>query len=79
MIRLVDLLYERSEEHSPGEVWITPHKFYGAKSGTGDIRYFVDREDAAKYAGGQTKPPHVGRPEPKDHKQHHEPVQKYSK
>ena len=79
MIRLVDLLFERTEEHSEGEVWITPKKFYGAKSATGDIRYFIDREDAAAYAAGKTKPPHVGRPEPKQHKQHHEPKQKYTK
>jgi hypothetical protein len=76
MILLAELLAE--EEYSPGEVWITKKRYYGAKSATGDIRYFVDREDAVKYAEGNTKPPHPGRPEPKQHKQHHEPKQKYS-
>lgn len=79
MIRLLSLLFERTEEYSEGEVWITPKKFYGAKSATGDIRYFIDRDDAVKYAKGTIKPPHVGRPEPKAHKQHHEPKQKYTK
>lgn len=79
MLSLLDILFERTEEYSEGEVWITPKKFYGAKSATGDIRYFIDREDAAKYASGKTPPPHVGRPEPKQHKQHHEPVQHYTK
>ena len=79
MISLVSLLFERDEEYSEGEVWSTKHRFYGAKSATGDIRYFMDREDAVKYAKGETKPPHVGRPEPKQHKQHHEPTQHYSK
>lgn len=78
MIRLIDLLFERTTEHEQGEVWITPHKFYGAKSQTGDIRYFMDRADAVKYAGGQIKPPTPGRPEPKQHKQHHEPTQHYA-
>ena len=79
MISLIALLLERELEHSEGEVWVTPKKFYGAKSQTGDIRYFIDREDAVKYAHGQIKPPNPGRPEPKMHKQHHEPVQHYTK
>ena len=79
MIRLMDLLFEREEEYESGEVWISPKKYYGAKSRTNDIRYFMDREDAVKYAGGQIKPPNPGRPEPKQHKQHHEPVQHYTK
>jgi hypothetical protein len=79
MISLLDLLFERTEEHSEGTVWVTKHRFYGAKSATGDIRYFVNRESAVDYAKGKTKSPHVGRPEPKTHKQHHEPTQHYSK
>lgn len=78
MIKLYDILFERTEEHASGEVWITKHELYGAKSSTGDIRYFMDREDAAAYAAGKIKPPTVGRPEPKAHKQHHEPKEKYS-
>ena len=77
MISLYEVLLE-TEIHSAGEVWITPHKFYGAKSTTGDIRYFVDREHAVAFAAGKIKPPKVGRPEPKAHKQHHEPKEKYS-
>lgn len=77
MISLYEVLLE-TEIHDEGEVWTTPHKFYGAKSSTGDIRYFVDREHAVAYAAGKIKPPIVGRPEPKAHKQHHEPVQHYS-
>lgn len=79
MIRLIDLLFEREEEYESGEVWISPKRYYGAKSRTGDIRYFMDRDDAVKYAQGKTEPPNPGRPEPKQHKQHHEPVQKYTR
>ena len=79
MIRLLDILTERTEEYGEGEVWMTPKRFYGAKSKTGDIRYFIDREDAVKYAQGKIDPPNPGRPEPKDHKQHHDPVQHYSR
>jgi hypothetical protein len=77
MIYLQELL-DLEDIYDKGEVWITKKRYYGAKSATGDIRYFVDRKDAAAYAAGNIKPPHVGRPEPKDHKQHHEPVQKYT-
>lgn len=70
---LSDILLE--DTYDTGEVWITKHRMFGAKS---SIRYFVDREDAAAYAAGKIKPPKVGRPEPKDHVQHVEPKQKYS-
>lgn len=79
MIRLLDILFENEEKYEKGQVWITKHELFGAKSRTGDIRYFMDRETAVKYASGEIKPPDPGRPEPKQHKQHHEPVQHYSK
>jgi hypothetical protein len=78
MIKLITLLFEDADTYESGEVWITKKRFYGAKSATGDIRYFMDREDAVKYATGKIKPPKVGRPEPKQHVQHHEPKEKYS-
>ena len=78
MIRLIDILFETPEHYDKGQVWITPHELYGAKSSTGDIRYFTSREDAAAFASGKIKPPVPGRPEPKAHVQHHEPVQKYT-
>lgn len=78
MIKLITLLFEDTDKYESGEVWITKHRMFGAKSSTGDIRYFMDREHAVAYASGKIKPPKVGRPEPKDHVQHHEPKQKYS-
>jgi hypothetical protein len=79
MIKLLDILYELAEKYHKGEVWVTAKRLYGAKSATGDIRYFMDREHAVLFAKGMIKPPYVGRPEPKEHTQHHEPVQHYTK
>jgi hypothetical protein len=77
MIYLQELL-DLEDIYDKGEVWITKKRYYGAKNTLGDIRYFMDREDAAAFAAGKIEGPEPGRPEPKDHKQHHEPKQKYT-
>jgi hypothetical protein len=76
MISLMNLVLE--DIYETGQVWITKKRYYGAKNTFGDIRYFMDREDATAFAAGNIEGPEPGRPEPKQHVQHHEPKQKYS-
>jgi len=73
MVKLLDILYPRMT------VWITDHEQFGAKNSLGQVRYFEEREDAEKFAQGTISGPKIGRPEPKQHKQHHDSVEKYSK
>jgi hypothetical protein len=68
-------LLEQDEDRA---VWQTKHKYWGAKNSVHQIRYFHKREDAVKFARGEIKGPIVGRPEPKEHPHHCEPIQHYS-
>lgn len=43
------------------KVWTTKSNVFGARNTEGTTRYFSDREDAAKFAGGTIKGPHPGR------------------
>ena len=46
---------------------------YGARNSVGQVRYFKSEEAARKFASGETKGPHPGRPKPK---QRAKPIQK---
>jgi GNAT superfamily N-acetyltransferase len=46
---------------------------YGARNSVGQVRYFKSEEAARKFASGETKGPHPGRPKPK---QRANPVQR---
>lgn len=77
MIKLISLLFE--DEHETGSVWRTERDIFGAKNAQGFVRYFADREKAAKFASGEIKGPHPGKPVPRtrpEPKQHKEPYAK---
>lgn len=88
MIKLMDILmeYENREKEEQDKrpamsTWIVSidgrRARYGAKNGTGDIRYFEDRENAREYAQGQGTVQHPGRPLHKKRPKRKETVQKY--
>ena len=65
MIRLRDLLPEYGAGHDTKEertVWRTFYGQWGARNTIGQRRYFDTREDATRFARGELKGPHVGRP-----------------
>jgi len=76
MISLRTLLIE---EHDDVSVWQTKHRYWGAKNSIGQRRYFYEKEDATKFAEGDTKGPVIGKPEPKKRPEYEEPKQRYAK
>lgn len=69
MIRLKALLEDLDDERS---IWRTKDGRWGAENTAGQIRYFKDQETATKFARGEIKGPHPGRPEPKERPQRHD-------
>jgi hypothetical protein len=83
MILLRELLDEYwhgdkpSSEKEERSVWQTYSKKFAGRNSMGQVRYFKDREDAAKFATGAVAAPHVGRPKPKKRAKRKERIQKY--
>lgn len=74
MISLRELLEITDDERS---IWQTYGRRWGARNTTGAIRYFRDRELAVKFARGEIKAPHPGRPIRKKRAEPKEKIQTY--
>lgn len=77
MIRLRDILREGDEDKEERSVWRTFANRFGARNTIGQVRYFEDREDAAKFARGEIKGPKVGKPQKPKNKTPKERIQTY--
>jgi hypothetical protein len=76
MIRLMDIL-EALRDKEERSVWRTYSNRWAGRNTLSQVRYFKDREDAAKFARGEIKGPVPGRPNPQQKPERAEKVQKY--
>lgn len=77
MLLLRDILL--AEKHTSGDVWLTDRERWGAMNTYRQVRYFRTEKRARQFARGIIKGPRIGRPQPKQHKQHPIPKIPYAK
>lgn len=78
MISLRALVLEAGDDPKEERtVWRTFFNNWGARNTIGQRRYFADREDAVKFARGEIKGAHPGRPKRKIKAEPKEKVKRY--